>query len=179
MNTTIPISEPRTYTQDREWFVCQTNVREEDRARYYLEQKGFPVYLPMMEMERFVGFRNRLIRKPLFSNYLFVRFHEESEGPYVCWTRGVRKILPESSRPTAVDDQIVESIRLLAQKDGIIRKQALRKRDRVRILGGPFKDVMGIFEEWASDAGRVRVLLRFVEYQAKLELHQSLVEKVS
>jgi len=177
MNTAL--LDPGTQPQDRRWFVCQTNVREEDRARYYLEEKGFQVYLPMMEMERFVGSRNGLIRRPLFSNYLFVRFNEETEGPYVCWTRGLKKILPESSRPTAVDDQVVESIRLLAQRDGIIRKKALRKKDRVRILGGPFKDVMGIFEEWASDAGRVRVLLQFVEYQARLELHQSLVEKVS
>ena len=177
MNTAL--LDPGTQPQDRKWFVCQTNVREEDRARYYLEEKGFQVYLPMMEMERSVGIRNRLVQKPLFSNYLFVRFHEETEAPYVCWTRGLKKILPESSRPTAVDDQVLESIRLLAQKDGIIRKQALRKKDRVRILRGPFKDVMGIFEEWTSDEGRVRVLLRFVEYQARLELHHSLLEKVS
>jgi len=177
MNTALAHSIARP--EDRKWFVCQTNVREEDRARYYLEEKGFQVYLPMMEMERFVGCRNGLIRKPLFSNYLFVRFHEETEAPYVCWTRGLRKILPESSRPMAVDDQVVESIQLLAQRDGIIRKQALRKKDRVRILRGPFKDIMGIFEEWTSDAGRVRVLLRFVDYQARLELHHSLVEKVS
>ena len=173
------ILDPGRYSQDRKWYVCQTKVREEDRARYYLEEKGFQVYLPMMEMERFVGFRNAFIRKPLFSNYLFVRFHEETEAPYVCWTRGLRKILPESTRPTAVDDQVVESIRLLAQKDGIIRKQPLRKKDRVRILKGPFKDIMGVFEEWTSDAGRVRILLRFIDYQARLELHHSLVEKVS
>jgi len=177
MNTAPIVSE--NYAPDRKWFVCQTNVREEDRARYYLEEKGFQVYLPVMETERPFGFRNRLIRKPLFSNYLFVRFNEETEAPYVCWTRGLRRILPESSRPTAVDDQVVESIRLLAQRDGIIRKQALRQKDRVRILRGPFKDIMGIFEEWASDAGRVRILLRFVEYQASLELHHSLLEKVS
>jgi transcriptional antiterminator RfaH len=177
MNTAL--LDPGTYTEDRKWFVCQTNVREEERARYYLEEKGFQVYLPMMEMERSVGFRNGLIRKPLFSNYLFVRFHEQTESPYVCWTRGLRKILPESNRPAAVDDQVVESIRLLAQRDGIIRKQPLRKKDKVRILRGPFKDITGVFEEWASDAGRVRILLRFVGYQARLELHHSLVEKAS
>ena len=165
--------------KEESWFVCQTNAREERRAKHYLEEKGFEVYLPMMEAERCVGSRNGLIRKPLFSNYLFVRFNEETETPYVRWTRGLRKILPQSCRPTAVDDQVVESIRLLAHRDGIIRKQALRKQDRVRILRGPFKDIMGIFEEWTSDAGRVRVLLRFVDYQARLELHHSLVEKAS
>ena len=161
----------------RLWFVCQTNVREEERAQRYLEEKGFEVYLPIMEKERFVNFRNMLLKKPLFPNYLFVRFNEATESPYVCWTRGVRKILPENTQPIAIHDRIVESIRALAQKDGIIRKKSLKKKDRVRILGGPFKDILGIFEEWTSDAGRVRILLQFVDYQARLDLHHSLVEK--
>lgn len=165
--------------RDLSWFVCQTNVREEERARHYLEEKGFEVYLPIMEKERFANFRSMFVKKPLFPNYLFVRFNGSTDGSYVCWTRGVRKILPENSRPIAVHDHIVESIRSLAQRDGIIRKKNLRKLDRVRILGGPFKDVMGIFEEWASDAGRVRILLQFVDYQARLDLHHSLVEKAS
>lgn len=163
----------------RSWFVCQTNVREEERARHYLEEKGFPVYLPIMEKERFVGFRNNVRRAPLFPNYLFVRFNDLEEAPYVCWTQGVRRILPESTRPISLADEAVEAIRALAQKDGVIRKKPLKKKDRVRILAGPFKDVMGIFEEWASDAGRVRILLRFVNYQARIELHHSLVEKAS
>jgi transcriptional antiterminator RfaH len=161
------------------WFVCQTNVREEERARHYLEEKGFEVYLPMMEKERFVNFKRRSVYVPLFPNYLFVRFDHTTEAPYVCWTRGVRRVLPESTRPTALGDQVLESIRALAQKDGIIRKKPLRKKDRVRILAGPFKDVMGIFEEWTSDDGRVRILLRFVDYQARIDLHHSLVEKAS
>ncbi len=165
--------------RDRSWFVCQTNVREEERARHYLEEKGFEVYLPIMEKARIVNFRKTFVKKPLFPNYLFVRFSGPTEASYVCWTRGVRKLLPENTRPIAVHDPIVESIRSLAQKDGIIRKKNLKRMDKVRVLSGPFKDLMGIFEEWTSDAGRVRILLQFVDYQARLDLHHSLVEKAS
>jgi len=161
------------------WFVCQTNVREEDRARYYLEQKGFNVYLPMMEIQRTAGSRKALSRKPLFPSYLFVRFESEEQIPFVRWTRGVRKLLPESIQPVPVENRVVETFRELEQRDGIIRKKTFEKNDRVRILRGPFKELSGIFEAWASDNGRVRVLLEFVNYQARLELHQSLVEKVA
>ena len=163
----------------KSWFVCQTNVREERRAKYFLEEKGFEVYLPMMEAQRLNGSRPNLVQKPLFASYLFVRFDEERETPYVRWTQGVRKILPDNIRPVGVDDQFVDAIRALANREGIIRKRALRKRDRVRILSGPFKELMGIFEEWTSDRGRIKVLLQFVSCQARLELHHTLVEKVA
>ena len=163
----------------KSWFVCQTNAREEKRAKYFLEEKGFEVYLPMMEAQRVNGSRPILVRKPLFTSYLFVRFNEDREIPHVRWTQGVRKILPDNIRPVGVDDQLVEAIRALANREGVIQQRTLRKRDRVRILGGPFKELVGIFEEWTSDRGRIRILLQCVNCQARLELHHSLVEKVA
>jgi len=161
------------------WFVCQTHVREERRAKYFLEEKGFQVYLPMMETHKFNGSRSTLVRQPLFKSYLFVRFNEERDIPHVRWTQGVRKILPDNVRPVGVDEQLVDAIRGLANREGVIRKQTLKKKDRVRILGGPFKELIGIFEEWTSDDGRIRILLQCVSCQARLELHHTLVEKVA
>ncbi len=160
------------------WFVCQTKVREEARARYFLAEKGFEVYLPMMESQRMVGSKVILGQKPLFPNYLFARFSNDAADLYaVRWTKGVLKILPESVSPASVDDRVVESIMALSQEDGVVRQRTLKRNDRVKILSGPFKEVMGIFEEWTSDSGRVRILLQFVNYQARVELPYGLVEK--
>ena len=35
----------------------------------------------------------------------------------------------------------------------------------------PMKEIVGIFEHWTSDQGRVRVLLNFINYQASVQLH--------
>ena len=164
---------------ERSWFVCQSKPREEGRASHFLAEKGFEVYLPMMEAQRIVGCRASWCHKPLFPSYLFVRFDRDSELASVRWSRGVHKILPDSGEPLRVDEQVVQSVRSLAQRDGIIRRRPLRKNDRVRILQGPFKELIGIFEEWASDTGRIRILLEFVNYQARLELHHSLIAKVA
>ena len=161
------------------WFVCQSKPREEVRARYFLADKGFEVYLPMMEAQRIVGCRASWCHKPLFPSYLFVRFDEVDNLATVRWTKGIHKILPASTHPVAVDEEMISSIRSLAHRDGIIRKRPLRKNDRVRILQGPFKELIGIFEEWASDSGRVRILLEFVNYQARIELHHTLLDKVA
>jgi transcriptional antiterminator RfaH len=165
--------------EEKSWFVCQTNTREEKRAKYFLEEKGLEVHLPIMEAQKWQGVRRVIVQKPLFPNYLFVRFYQETDMPDVRWTRGVRKILPECLCPVSVDDQVVESIRALAQEDQIIRRQPLRRKDRVRIVSGPFKEIMGVFQEWTSDQGRIRILLQIVDCQMRLELHHTLVEKVT
>lgn len=160
------------------WFVVQTKPRQEERAQYFLAEKGFEAYLPRMEVVTVRGFKRALIQKALFPNYLFARFDEEENLAQVRWTKGVVKILPVSSRPQAVDEGIIHNIKQLARKDGVIRKKSLKPKDRVRIARGPFKDLLGIFENWCSDKGRVRVLLDLINYQASIEIHYSMVDKL-
>ncbi|MBW2072837.1 MAG: hypothetical protein JRI89_16525 [Deltaproteobacteria bacterium] len=160
------------------WYVVQSKPREEDRARHFLEEKGLQTYLPLMEVTRIRGFKSTLEHKPLFPGYLFCLFDPEESLAYVRWTKGVAKILPESVNPVPVDEAVIVSIQSLEQKDGVIRNKPLKKNDRVRIARGPMKDILGIFEHWTSDQGRVRVLLKFINYQASVELHHSLVEKI-
>jgi transcriptional antiterminator RfaH len=171
--------DPRPLTPAFHWFVVQSNPREEERAQHFLEEKGFRTYLPCMETVSFRGSKSVARQKPLFPGYLFCLFDPNESLAYVRWTRGVKKLLPESVNPVPLAVEVLDAIRSLQQKDGVIRKQPLRKNDRVRIARGPFKDILGIFDYWASDQGRVRVLLNFISYQASVELHHSLLEKVA
>jgi transcriptional antiterminator RfaH len=159
--------------------VVQSKAREEERALHYLREKGFKTYLPRMEMMSIRAGRTTMKAKPLFPGYLFCRFESGESLAHVRWTRGVAKILPESVNPVPVEDKIVSAISALEQKDGVIRKKPLKNGDYVRIARGPMKDVLGVFEHWTSDQARVKVLLNFINYQATVELHHSLVEKVA
>jgi transcriptional antiterminator RfaH len=161
------------------WFVVQSKPREEERARYFLEEKGFDTYLPMMEVLKVRGFKNVKTESALFPGYLFCRFNPDDSLAHVRWTRGVKKLLPESVNPIPVESEVVEAIKSLQQHDGVIRQKPLKQNDRIRVARGPMKDVLGVFDHWTSDSGRVRVLLNFINYQASVELHHSLVEKVA
>ena len=164
----------------KNWYVVRTKPREEDRAAFFLQEKDVNLYLPKMEAFSIKGGKKKLGTKPLFPGYLFAYFNVEKDLSMVRWTRGVHKILPESINPVPVQDSVVESIKSLAGKDRIIRKRNnLRRNDHIRITKGPMKDIMGIFENWSSDEGRVKVLLNLLNYQARLELHYSLIEKVA
>jgi len=132
-----------------------------------------------MEVVKVRKLNNLKTKKPLFPGYLFCRFNKDENLGHVRWTQGVKKLLPESVDPMSVDDAVVRAIHSLEQKDGVIRKQPLEKKDRIRICRGPMKDILGIFEQWTSDQGRVKVLLNFINYQASVELHHSLIERVA
>ena len=175
----LPAPDGRPLTPALQWFVIQSNPREEERAQHFLEEKGFRTYLPRMEMVSVRAFKSVTVQKPLFPGYLFCHFNPDESLAYVRWTRGVKKLLPESVNPVPITIEVIDAIRSLQQRDGVIRKQPLGKNDRVRITRGPLKDILGIFDHWASDQGRVRVLLNFVSYQASVELHHSLLEKVA
>ena len=163
----------------KRWYVIQTNPREEERADYYIQNEGIETYLPRMEVCTQRRFRTTMAKKPLFPNYLFGHFDVESDLYKVRWARGVKKILMESIDPVPLADEVVESIRAMEQKDGVIRKTSLKRYDRVVIRKGPMKDLVGIFQEWTNDQGRVLVLLNLLNYSAKVELHHSMVEKIA
>lgn len=162
-----------------QWFVVQTKPRQEERAQFFLAEKGLQTYLPRIETIDIRNHRQVPTQKALFPGYLFSRFDQKESLAHVRWTRGVVKILPESNRPQPLPDEIVDGIMRLPNKDGIIRKNCLKRRDKIRILKGPLKHLVGIFEDWCSDQCRVQVLLDFINYRARIVLHHSLIEKIS
>ena len=166
-------------TPELKWYVVQSKPREEERALHFLKEKGFQTYLPRMEVVKVRKFKNVKSKQALFPGYLFCRFDKDENLGHVRWTQGVKKLLPESVSPMFVDDEIVQAIHSLEQEDGVIRKKPLQKNDRIRVARGPMQDVLGVFDNWTSDQGRVRVLLNFINYQASVELHHSLIEKVA
>lgn len=173
-----PSPPSRTLEEGLKWYVVQSKPREEERAHHFLVQKSLQTYLPRMEVITIRGGRSVMKEKPLFPGYLFCRFDPEESLAHVRWTKGVAKILPESVSPMPISEDIIAAMLDLEQKDGIIRKKQLENNDRIRIAGGPMKHILGIFDHWTSEQGRVRVLLNFINYQASVELHHSFVERV-
>lgn len=161
------------------WFVVQTNPKEEERALVHLAEKGLELFFPRIRVVRFRRLRAKQAIRPLFPSYLFARFHYPEEYPHVVWTRGVRRVLGTGGEPTSVPDEVIATIQSQMDPQGLVRVgRRLRPKDRVRIISGPFKDLLGIFERDLDDQGRVEILLAVLGFQARVHLHESLIERV-
>ena len=116
--------------------------------------------------------------KPMFPSYFFARFQLSEELPYVRWTRGVKRILGSDDKPPVVEDEVVDFIKSRVNEKGVATVgRKLKPKDKVRLRSGPFKDLIGIFERVIDDVGRTEILLKMVRYQARIQLHESLLER--
>ena len=161
------------------WYVVRTKPRKEERAHSYLEQHGVKTFLPWMETSQFNAGKAIKKLKPLFPNYLFAQFDLMQNYPLVRWGKGVNKVLGFGKYPTPIADEVLSIMKSRTDEKNIVKKAYnLNKNDHIRITSGPLKDLLGIFERWVSDSGRVRILLNLIGYQPKVELHYSDLEKV-
>ncbi|MRR14167.1 hypothetical protein EG833_01795 [archaeon] len=164
----------------KQWYVIQTNPKEEDVACLVLRQLGIEVYQPFMEKYIFHARKKILKKYPLFPNYLFASIESNEEELHkIRWCRGVRRILLDNYQPVPIDEEFMAGLFTLEDKNsGMIKKPVVfEPGDTVRITSGPMKDLYGIFEEWGSDEGRVKILIEMVNNRAKVVMHSSLIEK--
>ncbi|MEE9609985.1 MAG: transcription termination/antitermination NusG family protein [Desulfatiglandales bacterium] len=162
------------------WYVVQTKPKKESRVEFYLGNDGIESFLPLYQNYTYRFGRNIKMITPLFPGYIFVRFDLEPQHYSVRWTRGVTRILGMGLEPIPVDDLVIEIIKSRVDNANVVKQgKAFRRGDRVRIKAGPLKDLLGIFETKISDAGRVKILLTLIGYQASVELHESQLEKLT
>ena len=165
--------------KDRRWYVVQSKLHHEDRVLDQLErQAGFECYFPRIEVYISKGGRRLKVIRPLFPRYLFVRLILPEEWKLVTYTRGVSTILGSWREPAFVPDEVIEAIREReSQKDRLINYYQFQPEEAVRVRSGPLRDLYGIFDRYVDDAGRVRVLLNFIGYQAPVEMEAEHLER--
>ncbi len=159
----------------KRWYVAQTQVHSEERARVNLERQGFHTYLPRYQRERRHARRREVVRAPLFPGYIFVRLDlEVSPWRSINGTFGVNHLICRGDQPAPVLEDIVEQIAARENEEGLIvlQPRSFRKGDSLRIVSGALANCFGVFERMA-DRDRVILLLnllgRKVQVKAPLD----------
>ncbi len=158
------------------WYVVQSQPRREGFVRDRIEDLGREVFLPLMA-ERVPG-RRRDVLGPMFPSYLFARLSEDDgDIPKVRWSQGVLRILGEGGSARPVDDRVVDTLRVRADRRGRVRLgDDLRKGQRVRVLSGPLAGLVGIVDQPGVTPGdRVRILLEIFRRTTPVMLAASAV----
>lgn len=144
------------------WYVVYTHPNAEARALGHLLRQGYTAYLPRYGKQRRHARKLEQVRRPLFPRYLFVAFDAVRERwRPILSTVGVAGLVRHGEAPASVPPGVVEAIRA-GESGGAFDEPAgvrhLCEGDRVRVLEGPFADLVGRFCGLA-DADRVVVLL--------------------
>jgi transcription elongation factor/antiterminator RfaH len=163
-----------TLEDDERWFLVHTLPRGEMQASLHLGAQGFRSHLPQIIKTVRHARQLRTVRAPLFPRYLFIILDTgRDRWLSVRSTVGVSSLFTCNGRPVPVPRGIVES--LIENMDGAnltLLDAGLREGQRVRILSGPFADLVGTLGRLDA-MGRVRVLLDMMGSAVPVALYRS------
>lgn len=157
----------------KRWYVVHTRANAEARAFDNLRRQGFEVFLPRHKRRRVHARRVEIVERPLFPRYLFVAF-DLVAAPWrsILGTFGVADLLRHGDMPAPMPADVVEALQSDQDRhrfDAVDPAKLWRAGDAVRVLTGPFADLIGKFHALA-DSERVVVLLDLLgrEVQARI-----------
>ena len=169
-------------TDKRHWYCVYTKPGQEDLVCRMLSlQPEIEVFNPMVKRKRYLRGQFKEVIEELFPCYIFARFSLSKYYHMIKYTRGVRRLVGDrNGNPYVVDNSLVELLRSRI-KDGFIRMepQNFTPGEKVKIIEGPLKGLMGIFHKNLKPSERVVILLNTLSYQARMEIDRDLLVRAS
>jgi transcriptional antiterminator RfaH len=162
------------------WYAIQTKPKQELRASANLHAWGIETFAPFIKRRRYRQFTDAVefVVEPLFTSYVFGHFESEMLGK-VCFTRGVKRVVSFAGVPVPIDDEIISLIQSRIDQGFVKQDLDLKHGDPVRVEGGTFKGLSGVFDRKTKGSTRVLLLLQTVSYQARVEVERIQVSKVN
>lgn len=157
------------------WYAIQSKPSREDEAAGNIRRLGLPVFLPKMRREKLQFGRRRVNVKPLFPGYLFARFCLSPYLHAIRYARGVNRVVSTGELPVPLSDEVISTIESRIGKDGFVEvtPTPFARGQEVVISEGPLQGLVGVFEGDLSDRERASILLRTVEYHARVLIEKS------
>ncbi|CAM4102934.1 UpxY family transcription antiterminator [Gillisia limnaea] len=123
------------------WYVLYVKSKYEIKAATTLEKMGIEVYCPVIKEMRQWSDRKKMVTKPLFSSYLFIKIQEQNREKVFDVT-GIVRYVYWLGKPAMVHDEEIETIREWVES-GTTEKivvEGLSPGDRIKLKSGVFKD---------------------------------------
>jgi transcriptional antiterminator RfaH len=138
------------------WACASLQQNRVELALHFLKLNGFSTYTPRIRVERKPGANGSAL---LFPGYIFISI--ELQWHRASRTSGVVKLIMDGEAPARVPDHVIASLRA-RERGGLITlptRPNFQRGDSVRVVRGPFRDRLAIFQDMKARE-RVEVLLQ-------------------
>jgi transcription antitermination factor NusG len=128
------------------WYVIYTKSRHEKVLSDKLELMGYETFLPMIKSESLRKDRKKIIEKPLFNSYLFIKETIDLE-PLRAFSSFV-SYLQYNGKPAVVYQYEIDIIKTVIQYGFDVElnnqnEKPLKEGSRVLVIGGHLKGLEG------------------------------------
>jgi transcriptional antiterminator RfaH len=162
-----------------QWYTLYTKPNAEYQVAATLQRRGIQIYLPEIETPKA---KNGHTRKPFFPCYLFSRIDLKRVGfSQLQWTPGLRRIIAFGGQPVPLPDEAIHFLRSKLDELEIENGMpiAFKPGDSVRIIDGPFRDMLAIFAGPTTPSKRVQVLLNILGRASRIHIKAANLEKTT
>jgi transcriptional antiterminator NusG len=175
------------YDDGRRWYVVHCYSGYENKVRHAIEQrietmgmedKIFDVIVPTEEEIEIKDGKRRTVERRVFPGYVLVQMLMDEDSWYVVRnTPGVTGFVGMGNKPTPLTEQEVSQIMRRMEAEAPVVKVTFKPGQKVRIIDGPFNDIVGIVDEIDMERAKVRVMVSFFGRETPVELDFLQVEK--
>lgn len=136
--------------ETRYWFALVVKSKGEFKAEEELGILGVKSYLPSIKTVKKWSDRKKEIVVPIIRGYIFI-YANEKERLYSLEQKSVVKCLFDVGRPAVIPEWQIENLKkVLEYNPELSVENGLQVGDTVKIIDGPFCDVVGILKSSAK-----------------------------
>jgi len=176
---------------EKKWYVVHTYSGYENKVKTNLEKrvesmgmedKIFRVLVPMEEEVENKDGKKKSVMKKVFPGYVLVEMVMTDDSWYVVRnTPGVTGFVGSSgagSKPTPLLDEEAKAILKQMGMEEIRPKVNLNLKENVKVIEGPFQNLVGHIEEINIEKQKLKVLVNMFGRETPVELDFNQVEKI-
>ena len=162
------------------WYALHTRSRFEQKVFDGLRGKSIDAFLPRIQVMSRRKDRRKKILVPLLPGYVFVRtdLHPE-EHLQILKTVGIVRMIGFKGRPVPANEEEISSLMVLDGTDRTVQNRAyMKKGDRVMIVEGPLKGLVGFYLHHDGRKNKVVVSIELLHRSLEVEIEDWALEKI-
>lgn len=131
------------------WYVLTTKPKNEQRASNNLQDQGYEVFLPTVELTKTKSGRRVIKVETLFPSYLFIKANQvDANFNSIRSTPGVANFVRFGAKLAVIDELLILKLKKdLINHDIALNKTVIMQPDeKVTITEGPFSGLEAIYQ---------------------------------
>ena len=162
------------------WYALHTRSHFEQKVHEGLQGKSLETFLPRIQVWSRRKDRRKKILVPLLPGYVFVRtdLHPE-EHLKILKTVGIVRMIGFQGKPVPASEEEIASLMVLNGTDRTVQNRTYMKTgDRVMIMEGPLKGLIGFYLRHKGGVDRVVVSVELLHRSLEVEIEDWALEKI-
>ncbi len=163
------------------WYAIHTRSRFEQKVYDIISGKSVEAFLPRIQVMSSRKDRRKKILIPLLPGYVFVHTAlDPEEYLNILKTAGVVRFVGFEGRPVPAKEEEINSLMILDGTDRTVQnRDYISKGDRVMIMEGPLKGLVGFYIRHKGDSDKVVISIDLLHRSLEVEIEDWALEKIS